>query len=104
MSEQDKKRQELAKKLAADVTATLKAQGKAARASLENLQQLADEQLLLLELAAGEPGYEKVLVVAGDTMMLRAAGLAIDHADAADRESWGLVRQGIVGALAIALV
>lgn len=74
---------------------TLKETGRELRVSVADLRQRAGEQMALLALAAGEPGYERAVVAARDNVLLLAGIEAVEHADAVDSRIIGVVQAGL---------
>lgn len=66
-------------------------------ADTDELRQYAAARMLHLSAIVDEPGYTEALVAEGMNVALKAAGTAVDAADAVDRELLGFV----TGALAI---
>ena len=64
---------------------------------LNAVREYAGERMLHLSTIVDEPGYGEALLAEATSVALRAAGAAVDAADALDRELLGIVS----GALAI---
>ena len=70
--------------------------------NLDEVQAYAAEQMAALALTVDEPGYSDILEAAGLNVILKAAGEAVESADAIDRELYGTVI-GLLGMGARAL-
>lgn len=74
---------------------TLKETGRELQVSVSDLRQRAGEQMAILALAVGEPGYERAVVAARDNVLLLAGIDAVEHADAVDSRIIGVVQAGL---------
>lgn len=72
-------------------------------ADMKAIEAYSQVQMVRLAAAVDEPGYDQALEAAGLAVALRAAGEAVDRADAIDRELVG-VAIGLLGMGARALV
>lgn len=93
--------------LANDLGATLEATAQRLGMNLAGDAQAwriyAAERMLHLSTILAEPGYQEAVVTEAVNVALKAAGAAVDNADALDRELIGVVAGGlVVGARALA--
>ncbi len=78
----------------------LKQSGHAELANLQSdsveLNQCISESLARISASVGQPGYQEGLIAERDIVATKAAGIALDHADATDARVLGII-EGVLG-------